>query len=201
MPIAFDAQMASAIMASYIGTPVLAKECAIGSKPSHLPCAELPDQSTEECQAFLRIGMAFFREKCPEDGQRHTLMHPRQAAKISGKTSYPPRRAISGERGGRIREERHHPLREQSRVAVDRLEESLEPSRVGLDLSTASKGRGKRGEIDGVDFAHAHHERSEALNTGELPVGNVECEDLGEHGSMLHGVISWHFRGCGQDRG
>jgi hypothetical protein len=81
-------------------------------------------------------------------------------------------------------------LRDQRGIEFDLLEKALEASIVGVDLRTARKGRGNLGEIDGFDFEHTRDEGGEAFNAGEMPVGKVEFEDLGEHGRMIHGVLS-----------
>jgi hypothetical protein len=70
------------------------------------------------------------------------------------------------------------------------LEESLESSIVGLDLGSAWKCRGNLGEIDGFDFEQAKNEIGEAFNAREMPVRKVEFQDIGEYGSLSHGVVS-----------
>jgi hypothetical protein len=70
------------------------------------------------------------------------------------------------------------------------LEESLESSIVGLDLSPTWKGGGNLGEIDRFDLEQAHDEVRETFNTREMPVGKVKFQDIGEYGSVGHGVVS-----------
>ena len=70
-----------------------------------------------------------------------------------------------------------------------------------IDLGPLGKRRGKLGEIDRFDLEQCHDERGQAFPTGEMPACKVELEDIGEHGRMIQGVISWYVSRCGKDRG
>jgi hypothetical protein len=70
------------------------------------------------------------------------------------------------------------------------LEESLESSIVGLNLSSTWKGGGNLGEIDGFDLEQARHDRREAFNAREMPISKVKFQEIGEYGSLSHGVVS-----------
>jgi hypothetical protein len=76
------------------------------------------------------------------------------------------------------------------------LKESLESSIVGLDLGTAWKCRGNLGEIDGFDFEQANNEIGEAFDAGEMPVRKVEFQDIGEYGSLRHGIVPSYVGDC-----
>ena len=89
-----------------------------------------------------------------------------------------------------IRQERHDELSDQGGVEFELLEEALEPSIVGLDLRSTRKGGGNLGEIDRFDLEQAHNEIREAFNASQMPVGKVEFQDMGEDGSLRHGVVS-----------
>ena len=69
-------------------------------------------------------------------------------------------------------------------------EESLESSIVGLNLSSTWKGGGNLGEIDGFDLKQARHDRREAFNAREMPISKVKFQEIGEYGSLSHGVVS-----------
>jgi hypothetical protein len=66
----------------------------------------------------------------------------------------------------------------------------LEASVVRIDLGPTRKRSGELGEIDRFGLEYRHDARGQAFQTGEMPACKVEFEDIGEHGSMIHGVIS-----------
>ena len=70
------------------------------------------------------------------------------------------------------------------------LEESLESSIVGLNLSSAWKGSGNLGEIDGFDLEQARDDIGQALKAREMPIGEVKFQEIGEYDSLSHGVVS-----------
>jgi hypothetical protein len=65
----------------------------------------------------------------------------------------------------------------------------------------SGKRDGELGEIDCFDLEQSYDERGQALYTGKMPACKVEFDDIGEHGRMIHGVISWNVSRCGKSHG
>jgi len=70
------------------------------------------------------------------------------------------------------------------------LEESLELSRIGIDLRPTWKRGDSFSEDDRFDFEQAADEIREALNAGKKPVCKMKFQDLVEYGSLRHGAVS-----------
>lgn len=86
---------------------------------------------------------------------------------------------------------------EQSRVALHVLETALASSVVRLERGPPGKCRGELGKIDRFDLEQRDAESGQAGKTGAMPACKGELEDIGEHGRMIQGVISWHCSRCG----
>lgn len=161
----------------------------MGAKDSHA--------FVESCDALLGVGVAFFREKGPENGTGNPLMHNRQDQKVDRNTPEHPHGAIERSGGGGRREKGNDDVRNDRRWERHVVKKPLEASVVRLDLGSTGKRRGELGQIDRFDLEQRHDERSQTFHPGKMPAGTVEFEDLGEHGKMIHGVISWPCGRCG----
>ena len=92
-------------------------------------------------------------------------------------------------------------MRDQTRFDLHVLEKALESPVVRIDLGPTGKRGGELGEIDRFDLEQCHDERGQAFHAGKMSACKVELENIGEHGRMIHGVISWYFSRWGKGRG
>jgi hypothetical protein len=69
------------------------------------------------------------------------------------------------------------------------VKESLNPAVMRVRLGGARKSGGEFGKIDRFHFEQGDDEARKTFDPSEVPA-KMEFEDIAEHGSMIHGVIS-----------
>jgi hypothetical protein len=67
--------------------------------------------------------------------------------------------------------------------------EPLNPSVVRIRLGGTRKSGSKLCKIDRFDFEQSDDQTRKTFDPSEVPA-KTKFEDIGEHGSMIHGVIS-----------
>ena len=74
---------------------------------------------------------------------------------------------------------------------VDLFKEALNPAIVRVRLGGTRKSGGELCKIDRLDFEQGDNEARKTFDPSEIPA-KMKFEDIAEHGSMIHGVISWN---------
>jgi hypothetical protein len=79
---------------------------------------------------------------------------------------------------------------------VDLLKEALNPAVMRVRLGGTRKSGGEFCKIDCFDFESSDDQARKVFVASEI-TAKMKLEDIGEHGSMIHGVISWYVSRCG----
>src|SRR4029077_4299257 len=126
-------------------------------------------------------------------------MHNGQDQEIYIETTKHPIGAIHGEGVGFIWQKRDNKWPNQPWFCRQLLKKSLKIFIVCLNLCCARECGGDFGKIDCLDLEQGDDDRGQTFDASQMPP-KVEFEQIDEHGSMVHSVIScslgFHGKGC-----